>query len=209
VAEQTSKLVRLTWKDRDAAAAVLGRAFTEYELLRYYFPDEKQRPAAARTFCFIALSVCLKYGEAYASSEKMEGIAGWLPPGSTPFTGWQVFRSVPLSVLFRFAWQGAYRMRAYDRYLMNLHRKLALGPHWYLHIIGVDPAYQGQGLASRLVRPVLEGIDQEQMPCLVETHRAKNVNVYRRFGFEVIVEDKIPGTELTSFTMLREVQTAL
>ena len=207
MAEQTGKLVRLTWKDRDAAAEVLGRAFTEYELLRYYFPDEKKRPAAAWTFCFVQLSVCLKYGEVYASSEKLEGIAGWLPPGKLPFTGWQVLRSVPLSILFRFARQGAIRMRSYDRYWSNFPRNLIPNPHWYLHIIGVDPVYQGQGFASRLVRPVLERIDREQIPCFVETHSEKNVAIYRQFGFEAIVEDKIPGTELTSFAMLRKEQT--
>ena len=203
----TNKLLRLTKKDRDAAAAVLGRAFTEYELLRHYFQDEKKRCAVAQTFCFIALSVCLKYGEVYASSEKMEGVAAWLPPGKAPFGGWQVIRSVPLSILFRFVRQGASRMQAYDRYWRNLHRKLVPYSYWYLHIIGVDPVYHGQGFASRLVRPILERIDQEQMPCLVETHAEKNVAIYRQFGFEVISEGKIPGTELTSFAMLRKVQT--
>ena len=193
MAEQTSKLIRLTWKERDAGAEVLGRAFTEYELLRYYFSDEKQRPAAAQTFCFIALSICLKYGEVYASSEKLEGIAGWLPPGKVSFGGWQVLRSVPLSVLFRFARLGAFRMRSYDRYWSNLHRKLVrlvTKPYWCLHIIGVDPVYQGQGFASRLARPVLEHIDREGLSCLLETHSEKNVAIYRRFGFEVIVEDR-------------------
>jgi len=204
---QTNKLLRLTKKDRDAAAAVLGLAFTEYELLRYYFQDKEKRRAVAQTFCFIALSVCLKYGEAYASSEKLEGVAAWLPPGKAPFGGWQVIRSVPLSILFRFVRQGASRMQAYDRYWRNLHRKLVPYSYWYLHIIGVAPVYHGQGFASWLVRPILERIDQEQMPCLVETHAEKNVAIYQRFGFEVISEGKIPGTELTSFALLRKVQT--
>jgi hypothetical protein len=78
--DQTSELLRLTLKERDAGAAVLGRAFTEYELLRYYFPDKTERRVVAYTFGFIALSICLKYGEAYASSEKLEGVAAWLPP---------------------------------------------------------------------------------------------------------------------------------
>ena len=205
--DQSNKLLRLTGKDRDAGAAVLGRAFTEYELLRYYFPNEKKRPAAAQTFGFIALSICLKYGEVYASSEKLEGVAAWLPPGKAPFGGWQVMRSVPLSILFRFGCQGASRMQAYDRHWRNLHRKLVPYSYWYLHIIGVDPAYHGQGFASRLVRPVLERIDRERMSCFVETHAEKNVAIYRRFGFEVISKDKIPGTELTSFAMLRKVHT--
>jgi len=205
--DQPRELLRLTLKERDAAAAVLGRAFTEYELLRYYFPDKTQRRAVADTFGFIALSICLKYGEVYASSEKLEGVAAWLPPGKAFFGGLQIIRSVPLSILFRFARQGAGRMWAYGRYIDNLHRKLIPYPHWYLQIIGVDPAYQGQGFSSRLLRPVLERIDRERMPCFLETNTDKNVTIYRRFGFEVVSEDKIPGTEVTSFAMLRKVQT--
>ena len=205
--DQNNKLLRLTRKDRDAGAAVLGRAFTEYELLRYYFQDETERHAVAVTFGFVALSVSLKYGEIYASSAKMEGVSAWLPPGKALFGGWQIIRSVPLSVLFRFGRQGASRMQAYGRYVDNLHRKLVPYPHWYLQIIGVDPKYQGQGFSSRLVRPVLERIDRERMPCFLETNTGKNVAIYRRFGFEVVSEDKMPGTEVTSFAMLRKVQT--
>ena len=205
--DQTSELLRLTRKDLDAGAAVLGRAFTEYELLRYYFHDKTERRAVADTFGFIALSVCLKYGEVYASSEKLEGVAAWLPPGKAPFGGWQIIRSVPLSTLFRFGRQGAGRMWAYGRFVDDLHRRLVPYPHWYLQIIGVGPAYQGQGFSSRLLRPVLERIDRERMLCYLETNAEKNVTIYRRFGFEVVSEDKMPGTEVTSFAMLRKVQT--
>jgi len=201
---QNGGLLRLTVKERDAGAAVLGRAFAEYELLHYYFPDETQRRAVADSFVLIALSVCLKYGEVYATSERLEGVAGWLPPGKAPFGIWQVIRSVPLSVLFRFARQGANRLRSYGAYVDKLHRKLVPYPHWYLQVIGVDPAYQGQGFSGRLIRPVLERIDRERMPSFLETNTEKNVTIYRRFGFEIISEDKLPGTEVTSFAMLRE-----
>jgi ribosomal protein S18 acetylase RimI-like enzyme len=204
---QNGELLRLTLKERNAGAAVLGRAFAEYELLRYYFHDETQRRAVADTFVFIALSVCLKYGEVYATSEKMEGVAAWLPPGRSPFGARQIIRSVPLSTLVRFARQGASRLRSYGAYVDKLHRKLVPYPHWYLQIIGVDPAHQGQGFSSRLLRPVLERIDRERMPCFLETNTVKNVTIYRRFGFEVISEDKLPGTEVTSFAMLRKAHT--
>jgi len=204
---QNGELLRLTLEERNAGTAVLGRAFAEYELLRYYFPDETERRAVADAFVFIALSVCLKYGEVYATSEKLEGVAAWLPPGKAPFGGWQIIRSVPLSILVRFGRQGASRMRAYGRFVDNLHRRLVPYPHWYLQIIGVGPAYQGQGFSSRLLRPVLERIDRKGMPCYLETNAEKNVAIYQRFGFEVLSEDKLPGTEVTTFAMLRKAQT--
>jgi ribosomal protein S18 acetylase RimI-like enzyme len=200
---QSGRLLRLTPKERDAGAAVLGRAFAEYELLRYYFPDQTQRHAVANTFCLIPLSVCLKYGEVYATSEKLEGVAAWLPPGRAPLGVWQVIRSVRLPVVLRFGRQGAGRMWDYGRFVDSLHRKLVPYPHWYLQVIGVDPAYQGQGFSSRLIRPVLERIDRERMPCALDTNIDKNVAIYRHFGFEVISEDRLPGTEVTAFAMLR------
>jgi ribosomal protein S18 acetylase RimI-like enzyme len=205
---QNGELLRLTPKERDAGATVLGRAFTEYELFRYYFHDDTERRAAADRLSFVELSVCLKYGEVYTSSEKLEGVAAWLPPGKAPFGARQIMRSVPLSTLVRFGRQGASRMRAYGRFVDDLHRRLVPYPHWYLQIIGVGPAYQGQGFSSRLLRPVLECIDRERMPCYLETNSGKNVAIYRRFGFEVVSEDKMPGTELTIFAMFRKSQTA-
>jgi len=204
MANPTGDLLRLTTRDRDAAVAVLGMAFSENETLRYYFEDETERRAIANTLCFIAVSVCLKYGEVYASSEKMEGVSAWLPPGKAPVGGWQVLRSVPLPVLWRLGRQGASRMNAYGRFVDNLHRKLVPYPHWYLQIIGVDPECRGQGFSSRLVRPVMERVDQEQMPCFLETNTEKNVAICSRFGFYVISKDKMPGTDVTSFAMLRK-----
>jgi len=201
---QNSELLRLTLKERDAGAAVVGRAFSEYELFRYYFPDERERRAAAESYAFVSLAVCLRYGEVYASSEKLEGVAAWLPPGESPFGLRQVIRSVPLSILARFARQGAGRMWTYGRFVDSLHRRLVPYPHWYLEIIGVDPAYQGQGFSSRLLRPMLERIDRDRTPCYLETNAAKNVAIYRRLGFEVVSEAKLPGTAVTTFAMLRK-----
>jgi len=95
-------------------------------------------------------------------------------------------------------------MWSYGRFADSLHRRLVPYPHWYLQIIGVDPAHQGEGFSSRLLRPVLERIDLERMPCFLETNNEKNAAIYRRFGFEVLSEDKLPGTEVTSFAMLRK-----
>ena len=58
-----------------------------------------------------------------------------------------------------------------------------------------------------MLRPVLERIDRERMPCYLETNAENNVAIYRRFGFEVVSEDKMPGTELTIFAMLRKAAT--
>ena len=42
-------------------------------------------------------------------------------------------------------------------------------PHWYLPLIGVDPARQGQGLGAALMRPVLAKCDAAGLPAYLES----------------------------------------
>jgi ribosomal protein S18 acetylase RimI-like enzyme len=53
--------------------------------------------------------------------------------------------------------------------------------------MGVDPAVQRQGLGGRLIQPVLEIADRDQVDCYLETAKAENAQYYRRHGF--VVED--------------------
>ncbi len=196
-------LVRLKKADVPRAAAVLGRAFADEILAAYFFPEEK-RLAVAETFSSLSLYLCVKYGEVYATSDRFEGVAAWSPPGAAPFSAWQSLRAIPLPVFFRFAAAGGSRLRAMGEHVDELHQKLAPFPHWYLQIIGVQPIFQGQGYSSRLIRPMLERIDREGLPCYLETQTDKNVTIYRRYGFKVIHDGILPGTTLPVRCMLRQ-----
>jgi ribosomal protein S18 acetylase RimI-like enzyme len=59
-------------------------------------------------------------------------------------------------------------------------------PHWYLSMIGVDPARQGRGLGSALLRHTLAIIDAEGSLAYLESSNPKNVPLYERHGFEVL-----------------------
>ena len=156
----TEQPIQLSRQDMPAASAVLGKAFLEYPLLRWVFPDETERRAMSATFTSIALHVCRRYGEAHASSSRMEGVAGWLPPGKAPFGSWQTLRAVPLTTLLRFGRQGARRLQPFGDFVDRRHREMAPFPHWYLQILGVNPEYQGKGVTSRLLRPMHDSFRQ-------------------------------------------------
>ena len=59
-------------------------------------------------------------------------------------------------------------------------------PHWYLSMIGVDPARQGRGLGSALLAETLDLVDADGLPAYLESSNPKNVPLYERFGFAVI-----------------------
>ncbi len=70
-------------------------------------------------------------------------------------------------------------------------------------VIGVAPVSQGQGYASKLLKPMLARLDEEGLPCYLETQKEKNVTLYQHFGFNVVEEFTFPSTTLTTWAMLR------
>jgi len=58
-------------------------------------------------------------------------------------------------------------------------------PHWYLYLLGTDPAHQGRGHGSAVLQPVLDRCDDDAQPAYLESSKEANVPFYRRHGFEV------------------------
>ncbi len=185
---------------------VLIRAFWNHPPLQYYFPDEAERERIAPYFFSLSVFTSIRYGEVYATSQNLEGIAVWLPSDNYPVTLWRLLRFVPLSEILGFGRYGGSRMRGLGQYIDAVHSRLAPFKHWFLQAIGVDPQFQGRGYASKLLRPMLSRIDEEGLPCYLETLEGQNVRLYEHFGFKVIEESNIPDTNLTNWAMLRDAQ---
>lgn len=56
-------------------------------------------------------------------------------------------------------------------------------PHWYLSVLGADPAFQGHGIGGALIRAVTDRLDEEGVPAYLESSKPANVPYYQRFGF--------------------------
>jgi GNAT superfamily N-acetyltransferase len=66
-------------------------------------------------------------------------------------------------------------------------------PNWFIDHLGVDPARQGDGVGSSLLRFALGKASADRLPLFLETGRERNVDYYTRFGFEVFHDDDAPG----------------
>lgn len=79
---------------------------------------------------------------------------------------------------------------------------------WYLSILGVLPAFQGQGLGDGLVESILEKTDQLAVSTYLETFNPRNITFYNRMGYRVATRFDEPVTDadyrlLTRETMLQ------
>lgn len=191
----TAELVR-------PAAMAAARAFADDPTTLYLIPGTGKRANLHYAFEYYLRLSLLCREKAYVTSTKCEGVAVWLHSEehisfiNTLRAGWP---GLPLRCGLRYLIRDAAMERRYD----ELRQKLAPKPHLYLALLAIDPACQGQGFASALVRPMLQRLDETRLPAYLETQNLKNVAMYRRFGFNLLQEDTMPSAGLTMYLMAR------
>ena len=116
------------------------------------------------------------------------GLIG-LPPGEWPLPP-PVFLAQVRLVLG----QGLATMRRWGEVDDRLARLHPTEPHWYLLLLGVDPAGQRQGAGSALLEAWLKQVDCDGARAYLETDRRENLDFYRRAGFEVLEAHEILET---------------
>ena len=179
--------------DRHAVEDVLVRAFESDPVARWMFPDSAGFRAAFRAFVGAFGGRAFGHGTAqYVRG--FRGAALWLPPGVGP-DEWALDRllrrDVPpdrLDDLFRLLQQ------------MGLYHPD--GPHWHLAVVGVDPAQQGRGHGTALLRDACARLDRAGALAYLESTNPLNLPLYRRFGFECTGEIRV-GTAPPVFPMVR------
>lgn len=202
-------LYRLNMKDVLLATNVLTRAFHNYPLLHLMFPNDEERKKLSPYLWKFLVRYGIKYGEVYAPTSKLEGIAKWLPPKSEHIGIWRAIRGGYLTLAIKRAKQkddrrvGIIKMEKINNYIANIHKKLVSEPHWHLIGIGVDSNNQGKGFGSKLMKPMLERIEREGYLVFLETQYEGNVDLYKHLGFEVADECLVPETNMKNWAMIK------
>lgn len=191
-------IMTATPSDQDHIVAVLTLAFSTDPGARWIYPDPHTYLSYFPDIIKAFGGGALEHGTAYHVADFL-GAALWLPPGVKPKEDEMsalMERTVAESTLndFRSVIEQAGRYRPSE-------------PHWYLPLTGVDPAHQGGGCGSALMKRALTACDREQKLAFLESTNARNVPFYERHGFEVLGTVQV-GSSPTSFSMLRRPQIA-
>jgi ribosomal protein S18 acetylase RimI-like enzyme len=186
----------------EKASITSALAFAEDPTTAYLIPEPKKRVNLHYAFEYYFRLSLLDNEETYVTSAACEGVAGWVRSG-THGSFINILRAGWPSLPLRCGWRSLIREIIMDNRYGNLRERLSPKPHLYLSTLAVAPEYQGLGYASRLMKPMLERLDNEGMPAYVETQNLKNKSMYEHWGFDLLKEDRMPGTDLTLYLMLR------
>ena len=162
---------------KDKALSAMMLAFSGDPFFRWFAPEPDLYVQHGCDLMYAFGGNAFENGTAYASAN-YEGVSFWLPPGvktNEALAGQAINKIVP-SELVDSVWSIFGEMGSY-------HPK---EDYWYLPLIGVDPARQGQGLGSALLKHALEIVDRTALPAFLESSNPKNISLYERHGFEVV-----------------------
>jgi GNAT superfamily N-acetyltransferase len=170
-----------------ALARTLARAFDDDPVTRHLIPPGSRR-RRERVAAFLALGAkaSMADGTVWTTAE-LSGAAVWRRPGRRRVPARETLRDVPAAVraLGRRLPVGMATLRAIES-------RHPTEPHWYLEILGTEPAEQGRGIGGALMAPVLDRCDEEGLPAHLESSKERNVPYYERFGFRVTGELELP-----------------
>ena len=176
---------RATMDDLETATSIFSAAFSDDPVTSWIVRDDGRRDEGFRRLFHMEMKhLYIEPGWTFLG----DGCASaWTPPGHKSATmsfwtelsvRWTIFQATGLS---RFR-----RAAETERAMGAAHPK---EPHAYLALLGVDPAYQGQGLGSAILAASLEQVDALGAPAYLENSNPRNTPLYLRHGFK-------PGDEI-------------
>lgn len=185
-----------TIDDAPLISRTLARAFDDDPMMRWLFTDPASREAGlGRYFTTLFTRQYARHGVC----ERTEAAAAfWVPPEAQA-------KAVPdaetIQELENILGDRAPLFRdAVEAAAQHTPRE----PHWYLAVIGADPAARGQGHGAALLRSGLAKADAAGLPACLESSKPSNLPFYEHFGFTVREELRLPGDGPTLWAMRRE-----
>ncbi|MEP5937279.1 MAG: GNAT family N-acetyltransferase [Erythrobacter sp.] len=164
-------------RDADSILDAMTLSFSVDPISRWMWPEPgtylKAFPRLAKAFGFRGL----EEGTAYMV-EGPRAAAMWLKPGTEvdgDAIGALVEETIPEERLEE--------VGAFFGQVQEFHPQIE---HWYLPMIGADPAYIGQGLGAALMKHALSVCDDQSLPAYLESSNPRNISLYERHGFEVM-----------------------
>ena len=178
---------RASAEDLPALTRALARAFLDDPVARWSCPPERLRAPVLERFHGTRLRQLHGHEEVWTTDD-LACAALWAPPQRWR-SSWREDLALTRSVA---RGRIAARLPLTVTGMLGLERKHPREPaHWYLAVLGTDPAAQGRGLGSAVLQPVLERCDADEVGAYLESSKERNIDFYARHGFRVMGEIKL------------------
>ncbi len=172
-------------EDHARLAQILARAFLDDPVTAYFYPSSRARYRHVRRFFRARLATLARQEQVWTTRE-LDGAALWALPGRWRESAYDSLRLLPSAPGLL-----PHPMRALKA-VRVIEERHPPERHFYLSVLGTDPAEQGRGIGSALLHPVLDLCDDERVGAYLESSKERNVDLYARHGFRVRERIRLP-----------------
>ena len=187
-----------------SAARVLVRSFADDPGLRFVLPSSADRERLGPALADAVIRYALRCGAPLATPGAIRGVALWFPPDAPAPTHDDLTETGLAAVPEQIGPDAWRRFQRLLDHLDALHPRYAPEPHWYLAMLGVDPAWQRRGLGKALMDPVFAAADRDSLCCYLEAPTEDNARYDERRGFRVLAETDVPDSDVHVWLMRRD-----
>jgi len=170
------QIVVATQDDVERCAAVLLLAFGNDPFVRWMFPEPERYLTCFGAMTRLFAGTAIGCGSAYLA-EDSRAAALWLPPGAQTDRG-------AIDALMQAGIADERKQEVFGM-LSLMGASHPEQDHYYLQLLGADPACQGMGYGSALLERSLNAVDEAHLPAFLVSSNARNQPLYERFGFRV------------------------
>jgi ribosomal protein S18 acetylase RimI-like enzyme len=142
-------------------------------------------------FFRVLLKNSIRRSQAYGVGSPICGVAIWCFPHQKRIDILGLFRAGLLRLLFHGFLRPFLRAVKIFRIIEDLQSKYNQESDYYLNMLAVSPEAQGQGFASKLVKPFLDKAEAESTGVYVETMTLSDVRLHEHFGFQCMEEKQV------------------
>lgn len=174
--------------DVPVLSKALARAFLDDPVAIWSCKPDRLRPKMLERFHATRLRQLLERDEVW-TDQGLRCAALWAPPRQWRESPRQDLQIASCLLHPRLIWRLPLLARGFGGMELAHPRE---PPHWYLAVLGTDPAAQGRGLGSAALGPVLERCDTDRVGAYLESSKESNIAFYARHGFKVTRELDLP-----------------
>lgn len=181
-----------TWDDEPRIAALMALAFANDPYVRWLLPDPLDYLRSSEKHVRLSAAPAFENGTAYVIGD-FAGASVCLPPGTNINRTHENDADTPETNV----------PAEFDELISKSAAYCPDTLHWLLAFIVVDPAQQGKGLGTAILKHTLDQCDRDKLPTFLESTNIANTTLYKRFGFKLLAKVTV-GQSPARYPMLRQ-----
>ena len=171
-------------EDIERFADTLSDGFSQYRLFEYACND-KYNHAKMKLFWKVSISLIAENAICIADSKQANSVLVYIRPKSKEPSIWAYLKGGGLKMLGKLGARSAIKLLRFDMQAQSIARRHRGKGDGYLMAFATRIDKQGQGYGKPLMLALLKYLDATGEWCYLETLKAENVDLYKRFSFQL------------------------